>query len=423
MVFFYEFIKKIQKKTTFIRHLLGNKDFPGMHIGPEPTTDKFIAFVYGNENDLNAKNQREVQSISTKTKDDSILYTSTMNTKDNNESNLDNNNNAILKSFQKWNTKKSNSQNKNKSYDGNIIKGNSLTVLPDLPFHSLSKYGSSFLTHFEGTILPAPLLQHLTLIDTPGILSGEKQRLARAYDFANVSKWFADRADMILLLFDAHKLDISDELKEIMETIRPHNEDKIRCVLNKADQVGREELVRVYGSLMWSMGKIFLTPENVRVYIGSFWDESYKHKDFHQMFDKDAHLLIQELKHLPSVAAERKINELVKRIRLIKVHVCILSRVRKHRKLRRYGLGRNPDKDMVIEILNEIIQDMEVEYNLSKGDMPDLSLFTDRLLAHLDWNIFPPKVDNKILASLDNMLQKDIPNLMDRAGGVNIGRI
>ena len=26
-------------KTTFLNHLLG-EDFPGMHIGPEPTTDK-----------------------------------------------------------------------------------------------------------------------------------------------------------------------------------------------------------------------------------------------------------------------------------------------------------------------------------------------------------------------------------------------
>jgi EH domain-containing protein 1 len=33
-------------KTTFIRTLIG-MDYPEMHIGPEPTTDKFIAVVHG----------------------------------------------------------------------------------------------------------------------------------------------------------------------------------------------------------------------------------------------------------------------------------------------------------------------------------------------------------------------------------------
>jgi EH domain-containing protein 1 len=35
-------------KTTFIKYVL-QSDFPGARIGPEPTTDKFIAVTYGNE--------------------------------------------------------------------------------------------------------------------------------------------------------------------------------------------------------------------------------------------------------------------------------------------------------------------------------------------------------------------------------------
>ena len=35
-------------KTSFIRYLLG-RDFPGQHIGPEPTTDRFIAVMHGQE--------------------------------------------------------------------------------------------------------------------------------------------------------------------------------------------------------------------------------------------------------------------------------------------------------------------------------------------------------------------------------------
>ena len=38
-------------KTTFIKHLTG-VDYPGMHIGPEPTTDKFISVVHGKESKI-----------------------------------------------------------------------------------------------------------------------------------------------------------------------------------------------------------------------------------------------------------------------------------------------------------------------------------------------------------------------------------
>ena len=34
-----------------------------------------------------------------------------------------------------------------------------------------------------------------------------------------------------------------------------------RCVLNKADQIDRQRLMRVYGALMWGMGKVLRTPE------------------------------------------------------------------------------------------------------------------------------------------------------------------
>lgn len=51
------------------------------------------------------------------------------------------------------------------------------------------------------------------------------------------------RADLIILLFDAHKLDISDELKGTIDVLKGY-EDKIRCILNKADQIDRQQLMR-----------------------------------------------------------------------------------------------------------------------------------------------------------------------------------
>ena len=44
--------------------------------------------------------------------------------------------------------------------------------------------------------------------------------MGRSYDYTSVIEWFADRADRILLLFDAHKLDISDEFKRCLLALK-----------------------------------------------------------------------------------------------------------------------------------------------------------------------------------------------------------
>ena len=60
-----------------------------------------------------------------------------------------------------------------------IIPGNALVVDPTLPFRPLTKFGNSFLNRFQCTRQKNSLLSEITLIDTPGILSGEKQTTER----------------------------------------------------------------------------------------------------------------------------------------------------------------------------------------------------------------------------------------------------
>lgn len=124
-------------------------------------------------------------------------------------------------------------------------------------------------------------------------------RTKRSYDFTGVTSWFAAKCDLILLLFDPHKLDVSDEFKRVISSLWGHD-DKIRVVLNKADQVDTQQLMRVYGALMWSLSKVLNTPEVNRVYIGSFNDkpsnEPIDGPIGRELFEKEHDDLITDLK-------------------------------------------------------------------------------------------------------------------------------
>lgn len=238
-------------KTTFIKYLL-ESDFPGIRIGPEPTTDSFIAVMHGDRDQ--------------------------------------------------------------------VIPGNALIVDPRKQFRTLSSFGNAFLNRFYCSEMQNPVLESITIVDTPGILSGEKQSVARGYDFTEILKWFAERCDRIILLFDAHKLDISDEFQRGIEVLRDYD-DKIRIVLNKADGITTQQLMRVYGALMWSLGKVINTPEVARVYIGSYWDQPLQIDDNRRLFEMEANDLFKDIQSLPKNAALRKLNDFIKRARLAKVGV------------------------------------------------------------------------------------------------------
>ena len=137
------------------------------------------------------------------------------------------------------------------------------------------------------------------------------------YDFTGVLQWFAERVDRILLLFDAHKLDISDEFRECIQALKGH-EDKVRIVLNKADMIDAQQLMRVYGALMWSLSKVLYAPEVCRVYLGSFWDQPLRYDANRKLFEAEEQDMFQDLQSLPRNSTVRKLNDLIKRARLAK---------------------------------------------------------------------------------------------------------
>ncbi|KAH9245418.1 hypothetical protein BASA81_017103 [Batrachochytrium salamandrivorans] len=277
-------------KTTFIKHLLG-REYLGAHIGPEPTTDRFIAIMDGPER---------------------------------------------------------------------TIPGNAAAVSADLPFTALSHFGVSFLNKFQVAQAPVPALDSVILIDTP----------------------------------------------EAIMTLRGHD-DKIRVVLNKADMITGQQLMRVYGALMWSLGKVMQTPEVARVYIGSFWDQPLHNNECEALLKAEQRDLFNDIKSLPRNAAIRKINEIVKRARLVQVHALIVSHLRHEMPS---FFGKESKQNELLGNLSTEFQKIQRLHNLSPGDFPNPDKYRERL-ADFKLKKFP-KLDKKSLQLIMDALGTDLPNLI-----------
>lgn len=286
-----------------------------------------------------------------------------------------------------------------------IVPGNALAVDPSMPFSSLTKFGTEFLNKFQASMCHSPVLEKVFFVDTPGVLSGEKQKLGRSYDFIKVTEWMAERSDLILLLFDAHKLDISDEFQGAIKALKGQD-DKIRVVLNKADKVTSQQLMRVYGAMMWSLGKVVNTPEVMRVYIGSFWDGPCQNPEMEPFFKCEQTDLLRDLHELPRNAAVRKVNELVKRARMSKIHALIIS----HLKGQMPFFGQAAKQKQLLENLADEFFAIMKKHRLPQGDFPNLARFREVAITY-DFGKFP-KLNEKTMEGADNALSSGIPSLL-----------
>jgi hypothetical protein len=293
-----------------------------------------------------------------------------------------------------------------------FIPGNVLISDPKHRLRPLRKFGNAFLNRLHCSQFNSSLLETITIIDTPGILSGEKKRIDRGYDIIGVFESLSEISDLVILIFDPHKLDISDEFKMVIDALSRYDY-KIRILLNKADTINQQELIRVYGALMWSLKGIFKNPEVFRVYIGSFWGQSKPFKNNSELFDAEEKDLFNDIKSMPRNAAVRKLDHLIRRTQLAKVHAYLISELYNGMPYRfspSYWLFGDYWKNDLIKHLDITYEKIGKKYSFSSDDFPNLEQMKEKL-KHWDFYKFE-SLKQHLIDAVDKMIIYDVPRLM-----------
>jgi len=113
------------------------------------------------------------------------------------------------------------------------------------------------------------------------------------------------------------------------------------------------------------------------------------------------------LQSLPKNAALRKLNDLIKRARLAKVHAYIISELRNEMPAM---FGKESKKKDLIKNIGNIYDRLQREHQISPGDFPDIKKMQE-VLQNQDFTKFH-SLKPQLLETVDRMLAVDIAKLM-----------
>ncbi|RVE75594.1 hypothetical protein OJAV_G00000550 [Oryzias javanicus] len=285
-------------------------------------------------------------------------------------------------------------------------------------FSPLEKFGQGFLERFVGIEMSHKLLERVTFVDTPGIIENRKQQ-ERGYPYNEVCQWFIDRADLIFLVFDPTKLDVGGELEMLFRQMKGR-ESQIRLILNKADSLSTQDLMRVYGALFWSMAPLINVTEPPRVYVSSFWPLDYAVDTSRDLFMKEEISLLEDLNQVIENQIENKIAFIRQHAIRVRIHALLVDRY-----LQTYyeKLGWFDDPH---EVFQDIVNDPDKFYifksilaktNVSKFDLPDKEAYQDffgvnpvsnfkQLSQHCSW------AGGCLLEKIERAISVELPALL-----------
>ncbi|XP_049938583.1 translation initiation factor IF-2 isoform X20 [Schistocerca serialis cubense] len=257
-----------------------------------------------------------------------------------------------------------------------VLDGTQLAA--DWTFSGLQKFGQGLLDRLRGLRLPNKLLEKVNIVEIPGILEIRKQ-VERLFPFNDACQWFIDRADIIFLVYDPAKLDVGPETEAILDQLKGR-ESQTRIVLNKADQVKPEELMRVQGTLIWNISPLMSSSEPPVMYSTSLWSLPYELGAPVRLLQAQEHAFLQDMRK----AIDRRVENKIASARRFAVRVrnhakmvdCYLTTYYNHKGL--FG-NRKRVSDDIIERPQDyhIYEGLSTLTNISRYDLPDPDVYRD----------------------------------------------
>ncbi|KAH6935425.1 hypothetical protein HPB50_005739 [Hyalomma asiaticum] len=241
-------------------------------------------------------------------------------------------------------------------------------------FSSVQKFGQGFLDHFKGIGLPHPLLQKVTIVDTPGILD---KRKIENYPFNDAFQWFIDRADAIYVVFDPSKLEIGEEMATLLDQLKGR-EGQIRFILNKADFIQPHDIMRVTGQLLWNISPLLGSSDAPIIHVVSMASRPFHAGTPAEFFEEQELALLEHLREIMDERVENTIAFARRHAVRVRNHAklvdCYLSTFYKQKGL--FGskkkvaeqIAKDPNKYHIFEGLSRLS-------NVSKYDLPDPQLY------------------------------------------------
>jgi EH domain-containing protein 1 len=125
------------------------------------------------------------------------------------------------------------------------------------------------------------------------------------------------------------------------------------------------------------------------------------------LFEKEQQDLLRDLYSIPARAADRKVNEFVKRVRAARTHMILVGSLRKQMPAM---FGGDDKQRKLLGRLDRELEKCQLEYQLPRGDLPNVERYR-QILAGFSLDKFP-KLERKNVDIMDTVLSQDLPAIM-----------